>query len=110
MSDTFTRITPEQAQAMREQGAEIVDIRDPNSYDAGHIQGAKRLDNQNVSDFIANADLDKPLVVVCYHGHSSQGAAAYLVGQGFSEVFSMDGGFEMWNSVYPQHVERSKAE
>jgi thiosulfate sulfurtransferase len=109
MSDTFKRITPEEAQQMREQGAVFVDIRDPNSYSAGHIEGAARLDNQNLGDFIASADLDHPLVVVCYHGHSSQGAAAYLVGQGFSEVFSMDGGFEHWNSLYPQYVSRSES-
>ena len=109
-TDTFKRITPEQAQQMREQGAVVVDIRDPNSYAAGHIEGAARLDNQNVSDFIAAADLDHPHIVVCYHGHSSQGAAAYLAGQGFSEVFSMDGGFELWNSQYPEHVARASDE
>ncbi|EGH30312.1 thiosulfate sulfurtransferase, partial [Pseudomonas syringae pv. japonica str. M301072] len=48
-----------------------------------------------ISDFIREADLDKPLVVVCYHGNSSQSAAAYLVGQGFSDVYSVDGGFEL---------------
>ncbi|GGK02140.1 thiosulfate sulfurtransferase GlpE [Pseudomonas matsuisoli] len=110
MTDTFKRITPEQAQAMREQGATFVDIRDPNSFGAGHISGSTRLDNQNLGDFIAAADLDHPLVVVCYHGHSSQGAANYLIGQGFSDVFSMDGGFELWNSQYPEHVARASDE
>src|SRR5437868_5352515 len=100
----FKRIPPEQAQALREQGAVVVDVRDPQTFAANHIVGAKHLDNHSLHDFITHADLDKPVVVVCYHGNSSQSAAAYLVGQGFSDVYSLDGGFELWRTVYPQET------
>ena len=59
---------------------------------------------------ITKTDLDQPLVVVCYHGNSSQSAAAYLAGQGFSEVYSLDGGIELWRSTYPAEVSQSPAE
>ncbi|KQQ54120.1 sulfurtransferase [Pseudomonas sp. Leaf127] len=97
----FKRIAPDQAHALREQGAVLVDIRDPQTFANQHISGSRHLDNHSIADFIAQADLDKPLVVVCYHGNSSQSAAAYLVGQGFSEVYSLDGGFELWRATYP---------
>lgn len=97
----FKRIPPEQAQALREQGAAVVDVRDPQAFAASHIAGARHLDNHSLHDFIHAADLDKPLVVVCYHGNSSQSAAAYLVSQGFSDVYSLDGGFELWRATYP---------
>jgi thiosulfate sulfurtransferase len=97
----FKRIPPEQAQALREQGAAVVDVRDSQAFAASHIAGARHLDNQSVQDFIHAADLDKPLVVVCYHGNSSQSAAAYLVSQGFTDVYSLDGGFELWRATYP---------
>ncbi|OLU33520.1 thiosulfate sulfurtransferase GlpE [Pseudomonas sp. PA27(2017)] len=106
----FKRIAPEQAQALREKGAVVVDIRDPQSFAAGHISDSRHLDNYSLADFIARADLDAPLIVTCYHGNSSQSAAAYLVGQGFSEVYSLDGGFELWRSTYPQDTEASQAE
>ena len=106
----FKRIPPEQAQALREQGAVVVDVRDPQAFAANHISGSKHLDNHSLHDFIANADLDAPLIVACYHGNSSQSAAAYLVGQGFSEVYSLDGGFELWRSQYPDQVSRSELE
>jgi thiosulfate sulfurtransferase len=80
----FKRIAPAQAQALRAQGGVVVDIRDPQSFAMGHISGSQHLDNHSLHDFIAKADLDQPLVVVCYHGNSSQSAAAYLVGQGFA--------------------------
>ncbi|MFK0087270.1 thiosulfate sulfurtransferase GlpE [Pseudomonas sp. NPDC090755] len=106
----FKRIPPEQAQALREQGAVVVDIRDPQAYASGHITGAKHLDNHSVAEFIRNADLDAPTVVVCYHGNSSQSAAAYLVGQGFSDVYSLDGGFELWRGTYPAETAQGSAE
>ena len=106
----FKRISPEQAQALREQGAVMVDVRDPATFAALHISGSKHLDNVSISDFIRAADLDAPTVVVCYHGNSSQSAAAYLVGQGFAEVYSLDGGIELWRSTYPADVSQSPAE
>ena len=106
----FKRIPPEQAQALREQGAVVVDIRDQPTYAAAHITGAQHLDNVNIADFIRAADLDAPLIVACYHGNSSQSAAAYLAHQGFAEVYSLDGGFELWRSQYPDQVSRSELE
>lgn len=106
----FKRIAPEQAQALREQGAVVVDIRDPQSYANGHISGALHLDNHNLADFIARANFDQPLIVACYHGNSSQSAAAYLAHQGFAEVYSLDGGFELWHGRYPDQVSRTDSE
>jgi len=84
----------------------LVDIRDPQSFAQGHIPGSTRLDNDTVGAFIASAAREAPLVVVCYHGHSSQQAAAWLAGQGFAEVYSLDGGFTDWQYRFPQRVER----
>jgi thiosulfate sulfurtransferase len=88
----------------------VVDIRDPQSFALGHISGSHHLDNHSLADFIAKADLDKPLIVSCYHGNSSQGAAAYLAHQGFAEVYSLDGGFELWRSLYPDQVAQGNAD
>lgn len=74
----------------------IADIRDSNSFLAGHMEGAVNLSNDNLADFMATTPKEQPVVVVCYHGISSQQAALFLVDQGYTEVFSMDGGFEGW--------------
>jgi len=50
--------------------------------------------------FLAAADRDQPLLVYCYHGNSSQGAADYFFNQGFEDVYSMDGGYEAWRLKY----------
>ncbi|MEL7937828.1 thiosulfate sulfurtransferase GlpE [Pseudomonas delhiensis] len=106
----FKRIAPEQAQQLRQAGAQVVDIRDPQSYAMGHVSGSRHIDNYSVADFIRLADLDAPLLVFCYHGNSSQSAAAYFVQQGFTDVYSVDGGFELWRSVYPADTSSGQAD
>jgi thiosulfate sulfurtransferase len=106
----FKRIPPQQAQNLREQGAVVVDIRDPQSFANGHISGSRHLDNHSLAAFIAAADFDQPLIVSCYHGNSSKSAAAYLAHQGFAEVYSLDGGFELWRSQYPDQVSQGDTE
>ena len=103
----FKRISAETAhQLIHQQAAQIVDIRDPASYQRGHISQAQHLSNDNLADFIQQADKSLPLLVYCYHGNSSQGAAQYLAEQGFSQSYSLDGGFTAWYQSYPQQVSR----
>jgi len=74
----------------------IVDIRDPQSFTDAHIADSLHLTDAKLVTFMQETDFETPVVVVCYHGRSSQGAAQYLVEQGFESVYSMDGGFEDW--------------
>ena len=78
----------------------FVDIRDPGAYGAAHIPGALHLHDGNVQEFIQNSDKNADVVVYCYHGNSSLGAAAYFIENGFKNVASMSGGFEAWRQVY----------
>ena len=87
--------------------ATIVDIRDSASFNAGHIPNAIHLSDSTVEQFIIDTDKNKPLVVYCYHGISSQGAAAYFSENGFNEVSSMIGGFEGWLSAFPNSTRKA---
>jgi thiosulfate sulfurtransferase len=79
----------------------IVDIRDPQSYANGHMPNAAPLNNDNFATFVEQTPKDTPVVVVCYHGVSSQQAAQVIAQQGFETVYSMDGGFEAWRLANP---------
>ena len=94
----FTRISTEDAKKIiDEEQSCVVDIRDPQSFAAGHIPGATALNNDNLQEFVANTDKTTHVLVCCYHGNSSQGAADFLNNQhGFEHVYSIDGGFESW--------------
>ncbi|CZF84367.1 Thiosulfate sulfurtransferase GlpE [Grimontia celer] len=77
--------------------AVMVDIRDPQSFQLSHPQGAFHLTNDSIVQFMNDVDFEQPVLVMCYHGVSSQGAAQYLINQGFEQVYSVDGGFEAWH-------------
>lgn len=97
----FKRISVEEAHSLiTDAAAQIADIRDEISYEAAHITGAIHLSNSNLQDFIEHCDPQRCTVVYCYHGISSQSAAAYLCEKGFCEVYSLDGGFEAWHAAY----------
>lgn len=99
---SWSRIAPEAASVLiAERAPAIVDVRDALSFQNGHLHGAVQLDNQSVREFVENTDKSRPVLVYCYHGNSSQGASAWLEQQGFSEVYSLDGGFEHWKLQYP---------
>ncbi|MBE0482420.1 MAG: thiosulfate sulfurtransferase GlpE [Bacterioplanes sp.] len=104
---TFEHITIAGVKELQQQEpVTIVDIRDPRSFQESHIQHAQRLDNDNIQAFLAAQDPQQAVVVCCYHGNSSQGAAQFLAAQGLTKVYSLDGGFERWRLACPELCEQ----
>nr|WP_314266570.1 thiosulfate sulfurtransferase GlpE [uncultured Moellerella sp.] len=103
--DHFQTISLEQAHEFwSSKTAILVDIRDPQSFRAGHATGAFHLTNDSINAFIEQYDYEQPIMVMCYHGHSSQGVAQYLINIGFETIYSINGGFEAWKREYPQAI------
>lgn len=81
--------------------AQILDVRTPEEFAAGHLQGAQNIDWKN-SDFSINVgalDKTKPVLVYCQSGNRSQQAAEYLAKNGFTAVYELDGGYSAWESA-----------
>ena len=98
---SFKRISVEQSKLLLENdNVAILDVRDQQSFEEAHIENAIHLDESKVTEFLKSQEKSHPLLVYCYHGNSSQSAADYFAEQGFSDVYSMDGGFEEWRSKY----------
>ncbi len=96
---SYTCISVEDAQKLIEAGgATLLDIRDPGSFSEGHVQNAMSASDENIEERLDKADKEKPMIVYCYHGNSSKGAADYFFNQGFTQSYSVDGGFEEWKS------------
>ena len=104
--NTFKHLAIDELHAvLKDKTHVVVDIRDPASFANNHIPGAIHLSNESLNDFMLKADPDAPTVVCCYHGISSQQAAQYLISQDFTDVYSLDGGFTQWQTVYPNDTE-----
>lgn len=74
----------------------IADVRDRDSYEDAHIANAVHLSMPKMQEFIETIPKDKPILVYCYHGISSQSVGQHLIEQGFTEVYSLVGGYEAW--------------
>ena len=83
---------------IEQRNARLIDIRDSHSYEVGHILNAELVNGDYVGEFVEEADLEQPLIVYCYHGNMSQGAAAYFTERGFTEAYSLDGGYTDWTN------------
>ena len=78
---------------------QLVDVRTPEEYEAGHIQGAVNYNIINSEAFLGQIkalDKDQPVYLYCKMGGRSDRAANLLKEQGFSKIFDYSGGYNDW--------------
>jgi thiosulfate sulfurtransferase len=80
-------------------GVTILDLRDHRSYRAGHIDGAMLLHDGLMQRILRENELDKPLLIYCYRGNTSQEKAEQFNELGFRQVYSLAGGYTEWCKV-----------
>jgi rhodanese-related sulfurtransferase len=95
-------VTPEELHDRLESGdsPQIIDIRDPDDFAAGHIPGAINVPMSELPSRIDEIDWGDDVVVACPIGQSSI-QAARLIGsyEGVDDtgsVRSMSGGYDAW--------------
>lgn len=89
-----------QYQALVEQGYTIIDVRTPEEYEEGHIEGAQNMNIKSEAFVIEIEKLSKSdtLLVYCRSGKRSLYAAQVLVSFGFVKIYDLEGGFLNWKS------------
>ena len=75
----------------------ILDVRQPEEYRSGHLPGAVFIPLPDLINKVGGLDHAKPIIAYCRSGNRSRAAAAFLLSDGFSKVYSMDGGITAWN-------------
>jgi len=81
---------------IREKNPIIFDVRDTASYQSEHVPNAIYLSDQELRSTLQQATRDRAILVYCYHGNASQHIAKLFCDFGFSDVYSLEGGFESW--------------
>ncbi len=76
----------------------ILDVRTPEEFEAGHLDGAVMLDfyEPDFADRLAELDPDVPYLLYCRSGNRSGQTAAILKDLGFADVADVDGGIVAW--------------
>jgi rhodanese-related sulfurtransferase len=76
----------------------ILDVRTPQEFEKGHIQGAKLIPVTELNDRITelNPVKGKEILVYCYAGTRSRTACSILGKNGFTVIKNLDGGIAAW--------------
>lgn len=95
-----TNLTVEEFKnGLKNEKAQILDVRSLEEYNSGHIQNAF-LANWNIeSQFIErinHLDKNKPVYTYCLSGIRSASATRWLLENGFKEAYNLDGGISAW--------------
>lgn len=77
----------------------VFDVRDPARYGAGHIPGAEHLTEAGFLGAARRLPKTTPVLVYCYHGNASQTYAQMFADFRFAEVYSVDGGYEVFSAA-----------
>jgi len=81
---------------LSDEAAMLLDCRQLRDYREGHIDNAMHAHDALVESLIKTADKATPLVIYCYHGHSSEHLAELFGNFGFHNVYSVQGGYASW--------------
>lgn len=78
---------------------QLLDVRKPEEYKAGHLNGAFQadwLDKKQFEERVQYMDKSKPVYVYCLVGGRSAAAANWLAEKGFKNIVNMQGGVAAW--------------
>ena len=87
-----------QAAEKRDQGAFILDVRQPEEWQQFHIPGATLIPLGELPNRLNEVPKGKEIVVVCRTGHRSAQGRDVLLNAGFPLVTSMAGGVTQWQA------------
>lgn len=90
-----------QARAKVANGAVLIDVREDNEYAAGHAAGARHMGRGIIERDIVQTFPDKSteLILYCGGGYRSALAADMIQKMGYTNVWSMAGGWHAWEEA-----------
>lgn len=74
----------------------LLDVREQDEWDAGHIEGAQHIPLGDLGDRLGEVPTDRVIVAVCRSGSRSDRAARGLRASGFAAE-NLDGGVTAWS-------------
>jgi hydroxyacylglutathione hydrolase/adenylyltransferase/sulfurtransferase len=91
-------VSPQRAEQLAREGAQMIDVREDHEYEAGHVAGIRHVPLGDLTAAAETIDRDTPVVFVCRSGGRSTMAAQAFRAAGY-EAFSLDGGTIAWHEL-----------
>lgn len=93
-----TMMVPEFEQLVKNEKVNILDVREVDEFQSGHIEGAINLPLSGFPEAVEALDQTKAYHVICHSGSRSQMACDYLGSNGFDTTNIM-GGMSTWRGA-----------
>jgi rhodanese-related sulfurtransferase len=96
-SDSISVITPTEFKE-ESVGQAIIDVRTPQEFSEGHIEGAININffDKTFLDQIAKYEKNEPLFIYCKSGNRSGQASKKIADFGFTKIYDLEGGILYW--------------
>jgi rhodanese-related sulfurtransferase len=92
---TTSELSPDEAEALISEGADLVDVRRPYEFEGGRITGARNVEMNELTAAAESLPRERPLVFYCRGGNRSQMAAQAFREAGF-DAHHIAGGIQAW--------------
>jgi sulfur-carrier protein adenylyltransferase/sulfurtransferase len=101
-------ITPVELAERRKRGddLDLVDVREPNEWEIGRIEGARLAPLSSFVESLSTMDSARDVVVYCKVGARSARAVKQLQAAGFKRVWNLAGGILRWSEEVDPTVPR----
>jgi rhodanese-related sulfurtransferase len=76
--------------------AQLIDVREPDEYAAGHILGARNIPLSQLRMRMKELRQDQPIYLYCQNTLRSGRAAQMLYRKGYRDLYQLKGGFKRW--------------
>ena len=88
-------IDVEELAQRRAQGQLVIDVRQPDEYEEGHVPGARSIPLGDVPARLDEVPTDRPVLVICQSGGRSMKAVEFLRARGH-DATNVAGGTRAW--------------
>jgi len=97
-SETITSNYEQINQIIKNENPTIVDVRTPEEYNKGHLEGAINMNfyENNFFEEMEKLQINKPIIIYCLSGHRSDLAVKGLKGRLNVTIYEISGGIMAW--------------
>ncbi len=101
--ETQTGITSDvdvvEAQRLTQEGAQLIDVREPSEFASGHAKGARNIPLGQLTDRMKDIQVNGTVLVICQSGGRSKSAYGLLKRQHVVDVRNVKGGTSAWRAA-----------
>lgn len=108
LSGSLRQVHISDVRPLVESGAYIVDVREPDEFEMGHIKGAHNIPLSSLRENLDKIPRDVPVYLHCRSSQRSYFAYCALRGNGFDNIININGSF-LGISLYEAFTDRQEA-